>query len=222
MAVNKCLFLVALALALNAINAFAPSSTFRTPTQLCAYIEADLNEEGLDPKSGGLGLAMDNGILISGSVDAKGIAIAKEMKHFSKIIKSDISSLGAKVLCKGEGAELYKDPGLATEKIITLSPHSAVEDALRAIECKDTDGNIFINFTGGDDLMVHEVLEGVQMMVEGLSLSSKVEFRSLCEPSFANQKCDVAVVSVSGDSNGQIFYNGGEWYTLSEDDVVEM
>ena len=213
---------MAVASALNSISAFAPSSIFRIPTQLHAYIEADLSEEGLDPKGGGLGLAMDNGILISGSVDKKGTAIAKEMNHYSKVIKSDISSLGAKVLCKGEGVELYKDPGLATEKLITFSPHSAVEDALSAIESQDKDGSIFINFAGGDDLMVHEVLEGVQMMVEGMNLSSNVEFRSLCEPTFSERKCDVAVVSVSGDSNGQIYYNGGEWYTLSEDDIVAM
>jgi len=213
-------FILTFALALNAINAFAPSSISRAPTQLYAYIEADDNEDGLDPKGSGLGLALDNGISISGSVDSKGTPIAKGMKHYSKVIKSDISSLGAKVLCKGEGLEIYQDPGLSTEKSITLAPHNAVKDALSAIESQDKDGKIFINFTGGDDLMVHEVLEGVQMMVEGLSLSTNVEFKTLCEPTFPMDKCGVAAVSVSDDSNGQIYYNGGEWYTLAEEDVV--
>jgi hypothetical protein len=214
------LILTFFALALNAISAFAPLSISRAPTQRNAYIEADDNEDGLDPKGSGLGLALDNGISISGSVDSKGTPIAKGMKHYSKVIKSDISSLGAKVLCKGEGLEIYQDPGLSTEKSITLAPHNAVKDALSAIESQDKDGKIFINFTGGDDLMVHEVLEGVQMMVEGLSLSTNVEFKTLCEPTFPMDKCGVAAVSVSDDSNGQIYFNGGEWYTLAEEDVV--
>ena len=112
------------------------------------------------------------------------------MKHYSKVIKSDISSLGAKILCNGEGLEIYQDPGHSTENSKTLAHYNTVKDALSAIQPQDNkDRKIFINFTRGDDLMVHEVLEGVQMMVEGLSLSTNVEFKNLCEPTSPMDRC---------------------------------
>lgn len=207
------------ALFLNSVNAFVPLASFR-PTQLNAYIESDSVDEGFE--GGGLELAVDNAILISGSVDKKGKAIAKEMKHYTKVSKSDIGNFGCKVICKGDGQEIYKDPGLSSEKIIALAPFTAVENALNAIESEDKSGAISINFTGGDDLMVHEVLGSVEKIVSGLGLSSKVEFRSLCEPSFPMEKCGVAVVSFDGDSEGHIYYNDGAWYTLSEDDTISI
>lgn len=212
-----------LALITHGVNAFAPSAVFRTATPLCAYIESDSVDEEMDPKANGMGLALDSAILVSGGVDKKGVAIAKEMKHYSKVTKSDSSNLVGKVICKGEGQEIYKDPGLSTEKIIALAPLTAVENALKTLESNEKSGNIYINFAGGDDLMVHEVLDGVGNMVSALELSSNIEFRSLCEPSFPMEKCGVAVLSFDGDSSeGQLFYNEGEWYTLLEDDVVSI
>lgn len=208
--------------AMSMTNAFAPSTQIRPPTKLSGYIEADSVDEELDPKLGGLGLANDNAIMISGDVDKKGMAIAKDMKHFKQVIKTDVSKIGGKVLCKGEGAELYQDPGMSTDKIITLAPISAVEKALQSVDSADKNGNIFVTFSGGGDLMVHEVLEGVQNMVEGLALKSKVSFRSLCSPSFPLEKCGVAVVSLDDKSDGNIYFNEGEWYTLSEDDFVDF
>lgn len=215
---NKILLI--LSLAIHGLTAFVPSyGVKRTTISLHGYIENDSTDEMIDPKAGGIGLAMDNAIVISGNVDKKGTAIAQEMKHYTKVRKTDLSSLGAKVICKGEGEELYKDPGLSVETIISLAPLSAVTDALNSIESADKTGKIFVNFAGGDDLMVHEVLAGVQQMVSGLEISSKVQFRSLCEPSFPMEKCGVVAVSVDGESEGQIYYNEGEWYTLSEDDI---
>lgn len=202
-------------------------------TQLYGYIEADSVDEQLDPKAGGIGLAMDNAITISGSVDSKGNAVPKELKHYSQVIPLDIISasqdMGPKILCTGEGVEIYKDPGETTIRSITLAPISAVENALAdvsqgQVEMKSGD-KLFITFAGGDDLMVHEVLEGVEKMVKGLSnvasSGNRVEFRSLCEPSFPMEKCGVAAVIVGKESNGQFYYNEGKWYTVSEDDFVD-
>lgn len=209
------------------VVAFAPnsysvvSSSTRSSTAVHAYIASDSVDDDFDPNAGGIGLAMENAICISGSVDKKGGAIAKEMNRYTKVVK--MSDVGATVICKGDGAEIYQDPGLSTEKSISLAPISAVQSALGAIENDVKDGQIYINFAGGDDLLVHEVLEGVQQMVSGLNLTtSKVTFRSMCEPSFAMDKCGVAVISVDESSSspeGQIYYYEGSWYTLSEDDI---
>jgi len=227
MAIKFSRIFVAVALAINSANAFAPSAkTFRSITPLNAYIQSDIEEEVFDPKAGGVGFAADNAILVSGTVDKRGSAIAKDMKHYSKVVKSDIGTATVRVICKGEGQEIYLDPGMSTEKSITLAPLIAVKNALNAIESSSQDdktGKIYINFAGGDDMMVHEVLNGVQQMVSALELSSNtVEFRSLCEPSFAVEQCGVAVVAVDGESQseGQIYYNEGEWYTVSEDDLT--
>lgn len=195
-------------------------------THLYGYIEADSVDEELDPKAGGIGLAMDNAIIISGSVDGKGVAVARQIQHYSKVIPLDDSNMqDIKVLCKGEGIEIYKDPGEATIKSITLAPISAVENALMdAVQVGlESNEKMFVNFSGGDDLMLHEVLDGVQQMVEGLKVASggDVEFRSLCEPSFPMEKCGVAAMVVGKTwSNGQVFFNEGKWYTVSEDDMV--
>jgi hypothetical protein len=212
-------FLLLSTLLVQSVVAFAPSTTIIRSTRLNGYIESDSVDA--EYESGGLDLAIENTILVSGSVDKKGTAIAKEMKHFSKVINTDLASSGCKVFCKGEGQEIYKDPGLSTEKIISLAPYSAVENALNSIESENKDGDIFINFTGGDDLMLHEVLGSIEKLVSGLGLSSKVQFNSLCEPSFPMEKCSVVAVS-SGDCNGQIYYNSGSWFTLSDDDAVSI
>lgn len=206
------------------VGAFILStSSFRTTTTPSAYIESNSVDEEIDPKGAGLGLAIDNAILISGSVDKMGTAIAKEMSHYTKVIKADVSSLGGKVICKGDGQEIYQDPGLSTEKIIALAPITAVDNALDSVALNEENGEkgkLFVNFAGGDDLMVHEVLGGVQKMVSALGFSAKVEFRSLCEPSFPMEKCGVVAVVVDDSSDGQIFYNEGTWYTILEDDII--
>lgn len=208
------------------VSATCIQSSSTRKTQLYAFIEADSVDEELDPKGGGIGLAMDNAILISGSVDRKGVAVARELEHYSKVIPLDDSKMqDIKVLCKGEGIEIYKDPGDTTTKSITLAPISAVENALMdALQIGlESNEKMYVNFAGGDDLMLHEVLDGVQQMVEGLKVSSggDVQFRSLCEPSFPLEKCGVAAMIVGKKwSNGQVFYNEGKWYTVSEDDLV--
>ncbi len=207
-------------LILNSVQAFAPLSSFNRPTQLNGYIQSDSVDEAY--KGVDLAQAIENAILISGHVDKNGNAIAKDMKNYKKVIKTDFGSSGGKLICKGEGQEIYKDPGLSTEKIISLAPYTAVENALAAIESNNKDGNIFVNFAGGDDLMVHEVLGSVERIVASMDLSSKVQFRSLCEPSFPMEKCGLIVVSFDGDSEGHIYYNDGAWYSLSEDDSFSI
>lgn len=195
-------------------------------TQLYGFIEADSVDEELDPKAGGIGLAMDNSIIISGSVDSKGVAVARGIQHYSKVLPLAESSMqDIKVLCKGDGVEIYKDPGETTIKSITLAPISAVENALMdALQVGlESNQKMYVNFAGGDDLMLHEVLDGVQQMVEGLKVASggNVQFRSLCEPSFPMEKCGVAAMIVGKtSSDGHIYFNEGKWYTVSEDDLV--
>ncbi len=210
------------------VGAFSPVSTpSSSSTRLQGYIAADSTDEVYDERAGGVGFAMDNAIFISGDVDKNGVAVARDMKHYSKISSCDISSMSnVDVIGKGDGIEVYEDPGLSTVKSITLAPIDAVEGMLSDLNTgASLDGKkVLINFAGGDELMVHEVLDGVQKSVSGIEAmnvkNKDIEFRSISDEQFPVDKCGVAAIAVSDSSEGNIFYIGGEWYTVSEDDVV--
>ena len=233
------------------------STTIHKHTHLYTFIEADSVDDIPEPNPRGVGRAMENAIILSGNVDSKGVAFAQDIEHYRKVIpwngdvgdsSSSSSSIsgtkeethnpkrGMKVLCKGEGVEIYKDPGETTVKSITLAPISAVENALKSsvlqVDRMESGEKMLITFSGGDDLMVHEVLEGVQNLVQELKETSsssssswssdgKVQFRSLCEPSFPMEKCGVAAMIVGNDSDGHVYYNEGKWYTVSQEDLVD-
>lgn len=218
----------ALAMAAS-VNAFSPSASFsvqsrdvlnnRSTSSLNGFIAADATTEEFDTKASGVDFAADNVISICGTVDKNGNAIAQEMKHYSKVSTLN-DTTGIKVICKGDGAEVYQDPGLSSTKSITLAPLEAVADALASVDAGvSTDERIVISFVGGDDLMVHEVLSGVQQLVQGLEVKDpkkNVEFRSLSDSTFPIDKCGVVVTA--GDSN--VFYIGGQYYAVSDDDIA--
>lgn len=202
-------------------------TTQATTTKLYGYIAADAEEEVVDMKQGGVGLAQDNAILMLGKVDKKGAAIATDLKRYTELSTLDGSQLeknGVSVVCKGEGLEQYKDPGQSTETNIILAPFEAVSKALDAVD-ESVNSNdskkISINFTGGDDMIVNEVLISVQTLVESLDLSNSIEFRSLCYGKFPADKCSVAVLSFAGgsDSTEDVYWHEGQWWTLSEDNL---
>lgn len=201
----------------------------QSPSQLFGYIAADATEEEFDAKQGGVGLAQDNAIVIIGKVDKKGNAIATDMKRYTKLTESSDggSGSGISVVCKGSGTELYQNPGLGTDKVITLAPFEAVSEAIMsgtAAADGATDGatKISIHFAGGDDLLVHEVLESTRSLVSSLELTSKcnsIEFRSMCHASFPVDKCSVVVLAIKGGSDAMenVYWHEGQWWALLED-----
>lgn len=214
----------------NTAKAFAtPISTHkiisRATTKLNAYIEADetVGEEFVDEGLGGVRLAQESVVIVSGSIQKDDSIVAKDLKRYSKLMslpESDISEVN--VLCKGTGTELYKDPGSSPQKSVTLAPTDAVRDALSSLEIANKiDQKVYINFAGGDDLMMHEVLEGVDIMLSGLNLEPNVsvEFRSLCHESFPLEKCSVVVVAIDNDKTGDVYWHEGQWWTVSDIDL---
>lgn len=229
-------FLVLLScILLGSIEAFMqlPLShpTIKT-TKLQGYIAADSTDEEVDWTLGGVGLAQNNAIVMIGKVDKKGEVTATDMTRYTELSTFDENNLGKKgisVVCKGEGIELYQDPGLGTQTTIVLAPLEAISNALDAVDkpvaSKDAK-KILINFAGGDDLMVHEVLEGVRRLSSSLSFpkDQAIEFRSLCHNSFPVEKCSVVVLSVAGGSgpvNENVYWHEGKWWTLLEENLNE-
>lgn len=236
-----------LAFATVIVQSFVASSAFSlrsTPSnlnfksinsKLSGFIAADsTDEQDLGIVAEGIKLAEDNAILFTGKVDKKGNPIATKMAHYSEVtpIKtSNIDDRNINIVCKGDGMEQYSDPGQSTNRNIILAPLEAVENALSSIELelsKFEHGKIIINFAG-DDMVVSEIFDGVQKMISGLDLmtknnSRKIEFHSLCASSvFQKSSCGVVVAQVPDDEDslGQLYYQGGSWFTLSDDNIIE-
>jgi hypothetical protein len=215
---------------LSTLSTLSKSSSKSSTTQLFGYIAADEKDEVFDEKQGGVGLAQDNAIVMIGKVDKKGVATATALKRYTKLSNHvDADADTTSIICKGSGTELYQDPGRTTEKTIILAPFEAAEKALNEADMSKNDKEgikkISINFTGGDDVMVDEVLMGVENVVTSLNLtkeiSGSIEFRSLCHESFPTGKSSVVVVSYAGGSDltDNLYWHEGQWWTLSEDDL---
>jgi len=182
----------------------------------------DLVDPGLPPVK----QAQESVSILFGNVEINGDEInpvSNDLKLYSKLTPlPSPSALKGKVLCKGTGIEVYREPGSSTERDVTLSPTDAVENALSSIEANSAGAKVQISFVGGDDLMVHEVIEGVAIMTSGLNLKSSidVEFRSLCHESFPLEKCCVVALDVDKDADGEIYWHDDKWWTVSEDDFT--
>ena len=92
--------------------------------------------------------------------------------------------------------------------------------------------NIAINFLGGDDLILGEVLEAANEMVLAMDIptKTKITFNSMSHNSLPLETCTVTVVSVGGPAedasgvekslaSGEIYMADGVWYTLDEADI---
>lgn len=227
-AANKNQLLILTCLLFASIEAFMQipfQGTNLQSTKLQGYIAADSTDEEVDMTLGGVGLAEQSALLMIGNVDKKGGAIATDLKRYtdvSELKEQSFEKDGVTVLSTGVGIELYKDPGSGTEKTIILAPLEAIENALVSINdnaAKDAK-KILINFTGGDDLMVHEVLDSVEIAAASLNLP-KVEFRSLCHKSFPAEKCCVVILKVSSgsDLSEDIYWHEGSWWTLRRENL---
>lgn len=193
-------------------------SNSRVSFSLSGFIAADSKDDILPPLDALT--KKDNAIVIYGSIESS-TAKANEIKHFSKV--SEISSSDDKiksVLAVGKGKEIYQDPGMSTEKYIVLAPLQAAEQAIQNMgSISSKHQNYCITFSGGDDLMVHEVLEAAEMINSKLS-KTKVKFASLCSPDFELDTCEIAIVGSEKDYESFIFTNNGKWFSLNEVDYL--
>lgn len=206
------------------------NSRYVTTTDLRALIEADIeSDEGFeDPGLAPVQQAKESVSIMLGTVQTDEDQInpvAEDLKLYTKLIPlSDQDEVKGTVLCKGMGTEVYTEPGSSTKKLVTLATKDAVENALSAMEASPESGKLCITFAGGDDLMIHEVLQGVEMMTSGLNLGSgtSIEFRSLCHESFPLEKCGVAAVGFKDDTDEGAYFHEGQWWTVSENDFTSI
>ena len=185
-------------------------------------------------------------------------------------IKSMLEKMNCQLLYTGKGIELYQDPGKSyriEEKVIQLAPIMAVKDALLASSSStassstsismsggdaddDDDGyddELVINFLGGDELIIGEVMEACNLLVNELDESilrrntkkkKTVKFNSISYTQIPSDVCYVTVIAVggggrrrSGDgldgggvdesiAKGEIYIQDGKWWTVFEEDSI--
>ncbi|KAL7544614.1 hypothetical protein ACHAWF_007991 [Thalassiosira exigua] len=231
---------------------FSPNSSspccLRPASKLSSLIKGEaFGQDPFDENEGGVGLAQRTAIKISGSCrEAKGTG-AKELLRYDrmqeldvKVAKSIMEKANCQLLCSGTGRELYQDPGSSNrveDKVVKLAPIEAAKDALASMASAVTIGEdakaVVLNFLGGSELIVGEVLEACNLMVEGLDfpLKTKVEFNSVSFEQIPADICSVTVVASSGRTGGlegvdesvargEVYIENEKWLTVAEADLT--
>jgi len=218
----------------------SPSSSFSRLAPLGPVIQSEEIDFDFDVGQGGVRLAEESAVQIVGTVKhrpGKAEAQVKDLLRFTQLtpVKENAWQKeypAIKIITTGRGKELYKNPGETTEKVVILAPLDAVRDSLNAagsaMECQ----RIVINFCGGNDLQVLEVLQAVETMVLDLDIMTKaaVSFHSISHASLPLKQAFVTVVGLPEESlsggrtnvdkalaNGEIYFANGQYWTVSEE-----
>lgn len=213
------------------------SSTTKT-TQLfesSVIIEGTTSTEEFDERQGGVGLASENVIKISGSNNGSGVPQANDITLYTQLTPLDDKVNDASVICTGNGND-----NLSVDNMI-YAPSDAVRDALSNIKGDaSTAKKIVINFVGGDDLKPLQVSTALEELIAGLSDvvksdTTNIEFHSLSFNTFPEEVCTVTVIAAGesdvsdGDdaatsldkslANGEMYFHTGKWYTVIDSDI---
>jgi hypothetical protein len=181
----------------------------RTVSSLLAVIRPESVDFDFDVGQGGVRLAQESVVKITGTVTHKpGNAEPKisNLIRYKQIqtIKSDqivvnaLQQIGGTIIAAGRGNELYKDPGTTTEQVILYAPIEAVKDSLIGAKSAMQSSNLVINFCSGDDAQVLEVLSAIKKMVLDLDIATKtkISFNSISHMTFPMGTSAVTVIAV--------------------------
>eukprot|EP00584_Thalassiosira_punctigera_P000651 CAMPEP_0172529232 /NCGR_PEP_ID=MMETSP1067-20121228/3368_1 /TAXON_ID=265564 ORGANISM="Thalassiosira punctigera, Strain Tpunct2005C2" /NCGR_SAMPLE_ID=MMETSP1067 /ASSEMBLY_ACC=CAM_ASM_000444 /LENGTH=261 /DNA_ID=CAMNT_0013313251 /DNA_START=80 /DNA_END=865 /DNA_ORIENTATION=+ len=218
-------------------------------TELSSLIQGEeKGAESLNENEGGVGLAKRTAVKISGvSQKGKG-SEARELLRYDRmqgldgaVVESVMEKAECALVCSGTGKELYRDPGSSNrveDKVIALAPIEAAKDALASMASAFTIGednpkSVVVNFLGGDELIIGEVLEACDLLVEELDFpaKTKVKFHSISFDEIPADVCSVTVVASGGKAagmegvdqsvaKGELYARDGKWFTVAEGDIT--
>ena len=223
-------------------------------TPLFSVIRPDETDFTFDEGSGGVRLAEESVIQVLGQVKhgpGKADPALSDLRRYRSLTSLDeatvtrgLSGSAGKILGTGRGTELYKDPGETVLTETTLAPLDAVRDCLMGVaSCQDY-SRLVINFCGGGDAQVLEVLAAIKELVLDLDAKTKaqIDFHSISHSSIDSGRSYVTVVGLNtepdkeeetdGDTGGgglrtgverslaegQVYFADGQYWTVTEDD----
>jgi hypothetical protein len=214
--------------------------TSPSTSSLFDVIRASELDNAVDEGEGGVRLAIESAIKIIGVVEHKpGSANPKPSNllrytQVQQVSEDQIKAAPIRIVCTGIGKEFYKDPGETTVKEVTYAPLDAVRDALNAAGSTQDAERLVINFLGGDDLQMSEVLQAAEELVLDLDVktSAKLSFNSLCYKIFPEEKATLTVVALTGGEDGEtplrgvakslaageLYFHDGMYYSVTEED----
>jgi hypothetical protein len=235
--------IILLASSLYLVAAFVPSTHSSRPVSvLFEVIRADVIEQEVDPGLGGVRLAQESSIKISGEVRHKpGSAESRalDLTRYTRLTPVEESKvldilgrLGGKILATGQGKELHKNPGESIEAVVQLAPLEAIKDAVNSAASAIEEQMIVFNFLGGDQLMIGQVLDATNEAVVNMDIATKAKvfFNSMSDSSIPAGTCMVSVVSLrdheesfSGADEaiaaGEVYEFGGKWFTVDKANI---
>mmetsp|Transcript_10614 Transcript_10614/g.14871 ORF Transcript_10614/g.14871 Transcript_10614/m.14871 type:complete len:259 (-) Transcript_10614:269-1045(-) len=224
----------------------SPSTKKQSPIILNEVIKGEaVDGQEFDEGLGGVRLAMESAIKIIGTLQKSSpskVTDIGELLRYTKVtefqmddVKDAMENSGVTVICTGTGKELYKDPGTSTVKEVEYAPTEAAKAALSSVPAASLSNskNVVLNFIGGDELILNEVLDGATELLDGLDVGSKakVAFNSLCDSSFPATMASVTVVAAGSDgkesgegvsgsiANGEMYFHQGKWWTVVKEDI---
>ena len=251
---RNILKLLSLAIVASRSTAFVSLRTPLSPSTMLAstaaddqtrstVISPDDSDFQFDTGLGGVRLAQESAVKMSGSMKHKGGSATLKFKELVRyfgvqqvadnVVQSVLGNVGGKVICTGRGQELYKDPGSSLETVIVLAPMDAAEDAWKGAMPVPEAEEIVINVLGGDDLQFLEVKDALEKMVPNLAIGkAKVAFHSLCHASIPLGQATITVVALPADASsnglsgvekavadGEVYFRDGKWWTVVEDEL---
>lgn len=207
-------------------------------------IKADDTDFDFDPGAGGVALAETSVIKITGTVQHKPGSASpnvKELIRYREIqeVKEDkvnqiLSEHNARIIATGQGKEMYFDPGETVEARVTLAPHDAVRDSLAGAGSAMEYPTIVLNFAGGDDAQVSEVLNAVEEIVLDLDVATraKIIFNSISHSMLPPTSSYLTVIGLPEEvttgglrnvdravASGEVYFANGKYYTVIEEDI---
>ena len=240
----------------SCIDAFSAVRLQKTLTErstplLFGVIRPESVDFDFDVGQGGVQLAEESVVKITGTVTHKpgnaepNISNLLRYKQIQtvkndQVVVNTLQQIGGTIIAAGRGAELYKDPGEATEQVILQAPIEAVKDSLIGAKSAMQCTNLIINFCSGDDAQVLEVLSAIKKMVLDLDIATKtkISFNSISHSTFPMSTTAVTVISIpetvdsvggsdgsldgkiiQAVSSGEIYFRDGIFYTLLEEDI---
>ena len=205
------------------VGPLSSSSTDTSPSLLSTVIYADDDDFNFDPGQGGVRLAEECALCLTGTLNTNNNRPQPEsfvrytqltpLDDNDNTIPSQVTIVGT-----GQGAELYQDPKEGTTQRIELAPLQAIQTLCANVmesgplrDAMSGSSSLYVNLAGGNDVQVLEVLAALMEFQQALDTALKnsntttkkggptVTFTSLTHPSIPPLEVTATLVAVLDD-----------------------